>query len=207
VNGASDQFFAGSGLPKYEDRSVGVGDLCDLGEHTLQRRRRADDLLEHRSAVDVFAQGEGFVAHAIFGALAIVNVGAGDVPAQDLSLLIVDGDVAPEEPAVLPVASPRAQLVLERDPFRQPFLTPGEHLGGIIRVNWSTVVGDHDVLEDESPVLERGTIRKQTRTRRALDDDIHCDRISDVAPLELILAKHDVQTGNPVHSQRRPAFA
>ena len=83
----------------------------------MQCRRGADDLLEHRSAVDVFAQRESFVAHAIFSALAIVDVGAGDVPADDL-ILFTDGDVAPEEPAVLPVAAPRAQLGLERDPLR-----------------------------------------------------------------------------------------
>ena len=157
--------------------------------------------------VDVFPQGESFVAHAIFSAFAIVDVCAGDVPAQDFSLLVADGDIAPEEPAVLPVASPRAQLVLEWDPFRQPFLTPGVHLGRIIRVNRSTVVGDHHILEAESPILERGTVGKQTRTRRALNDDIHRNRIGDVAPLEFVLAKHDVQAGKALGSQSRPAFA
>ena len=71
----------------------------------------------------------------------------------------------------------------------------------------STVVGDHHIIEFESPILERGTVGKQTRTRSALNDDIHRNRIGDVAPLELVLAKHDVQTGNPVDFQRRPAFA
>jgi hypothetical protein len=74
-------------------------------------------------------------------------------------------------------------------------------------VDRSTVVGDHHIIEFESPILERGTVGKQTRTGRALNDDIHRNRIGDVAPLELVLAKHDVQTGNPVDFQRRPAFA
>jgi hypothetical protein len=38
-----------------------------------------------------------------------------------------------------------------------------------------------------------------------LNDDIHRDRIGDVAPLELVLAKHDVQAGNPVDSRSRRA--
>jgi len=102
--------------------------------------------------------------------------------------------------------SPRAQLVLECDPFRQSFLTLGVHLGRIIRVDRSAVVGDHHIFELESPILECGTIGKQTRTDRALNDDIHRNRIGDVPPLELVLAKYDVQTGNPVDFQGRRAF-
>jgi hypothetical protein len=206
VNGAGDKLFTGSGLAEYEDGGVGVRDLGNLGENTLQGGGGPNDLLEHRSVVDVFAQGEGFVAHAIFGALAIVDVGAGDVPAHDLSLLVADGDVAPEEPAVIPVLSSRAQLVLERDSFRQSFLTLGVHLGGVIRVDGSAVVGHHDIFEFESPILERGTVGKQARTGRALNDDIHRNRIGDMAPFQLVLAKDNVQAGDAIDSQSRPAF-
>ena len=67
----------------------------------------------------------------------------------------------------------------------------------------STVVGDRHIIEAESPILERGTVRKQARTHRVLNDDIHRNRVGDVAPFELVLAKHDVQA---VDSQSRPRF-
>ena len=63
-----------------------------------------------------------------------------------------------------------------------------------------------NAVQIQSPKVERGTVGEQTRARRALNDDIHRDRIGDVAPLELVLAKDDVQARNAFDYQIRPAF-
>ena len=67
--------------------SVG-GHFRDLRQHPAQRGGGPDDFLEHRRAIDVFAQRQVFVAHPLFGLLALVNVRARRIPAQDLSLFV-----------------------------------------------------------------------------------------------------------------------
>src|SRR5262249_10687292 len=58
VNGAGDELLAGSRLTRDEDGRSGGSDLGHLQENDLQCPRRADDFLEHRSAVDLVAQRE-----------------------------------------------------------------------------------------------------------------------------------------------------
>src|SRR3989441_8516338 len=76
VDRARDQLLAGASLAEDEDGGICWGDLRDLCEHLAQRRRGADDLFEHRGAVDVFAQRAILALRALFGSLAIIDVGA-----------------------------------------------------------------------------------------------------------------------------------
>ena len=56
--------------------------LDDAREHRRQRWRGANNLLEHRGFVDFFAQGDVFLLEPLLGALAIVDIGTGDIPAR-----------------------------------------------------------------------------------------------------------------------------
>jgi len=85
-----------------------------------------DDLFEHRGAVDVFAQREILALRALFGSLAIIDVGARRVPAQRLTVLIPHRVVLYEEPPVLAIMAPSALLELEGHATREgvPALLP-----------------------------------------------------------------------------------
>ena len=64
---ACDQLLAGAGLAEDEDGGICGGDPRDLREHLAERRRGADDLFEHGGAVDIFAQRQILITHALFG--------------------------------------------------------------------------------------------------------------------------------------------
>src|SRR5882672_1551093 len=114
VDRARDQLLAGAGLAEDEDGGICWGDLRDLCEHLAERRRGADDLFEHRGAVDILAQRQILVTHALFGPLAIVDVGARCVPAQRLTVLTPYRVVLHEKPSVLAIVPPSTLLKLER---------------------------------------------------------------------------------------------
>src|SRR5206468_747243 len=57
VNGARDEFLAGTGLPGDQNSGVAAGHFGDSREQRVQRGRSADDLLEHRRLVDLLPEG------------------------------------------------------------------------------------------------------------------------------------------------------
>src|SRR5262249_54774946 len=72
----------------------------------------AHDLFEHRRLVHLLAEREVLVAHALLGALAIVDVDARREPASDAALGVAQRRVAREDPPILSVCSPQAKLEL-----------------------------------------------------------------------------------------------
>jgi hypothetical protein len=79
-----------------------------------KRRRRPDDLLEHRRTVDLFAQRDVLVANSIFGTFAIVDVGGRGIPPHNAAVVIAQGPISDQEPAILAVVAPGSLFVLER---------------------------------------------------------------------------------------------
>ena len=88
MNGPRHQFFARPGFPQDEHGGIRPGHFLHVRQHPPERGGGPDDFLEHRGASDVFAQRQVFVAHPLFGLLALVNVRARRIPAQDLSLVV-----------------------------------------------------------------------------------------------------------------------
>jgi hypothetical protein len=86
-----------------------------LAQHFAQGFRRADDILKHRVAVDLFSQRQIFVPCAFLGPDTVFYVGSRCVPANHLTLLISEWVVTSEEPAILAVVSTRSMLNLEWD--------------------------------------------------------------------------------------------
>src|SRR6266853_1669001 len=159
VDRARDQLLAGAGLAEDEDGGICWGDLRDLCEHLAERRRGADDLFEHRGAVDIFAQREILITHALFGPLAIIDVGARRVPAQRLTVLIPHRVVLHEEPPVLAIVTPSALLEVEGHATREgvPALLPQARY--VFRMKNARAEIDRGHLRDrESGVLEQGPV-------------------------------------------------
>ncbi len=167
---ARDQLLACAGLAEDEDGGICRGDLRDLCEHLAERRRGADDLFEHRGAVDIFAQREILITHALFGPLAIIDVGARRVPAQRLTVLIPYRVVLHEEPPVLAIVAPSALLEVEGHATREgvPALLPqARH---VFRMkNARAEIGRGHLRDRESGVLEQGPVAVERLPIRTQD--------------------------------------
>src|SRR5260370_18387466 len=113
VNRSRDELLSRAGLAADEHRRIAGGDLARAREHRRQRWRRADNLLEHRRPVDLLSQGDVFLLQSLLGGLAIVDIGAADIPADDLSLVIANRVGTNQKPpvAALPLPSPQLHLV------------------------------------------------------------------------------------------------
>ena len=67
MNRSRDEFLPRAGLAGDEHRRIAAGDLAHARESRHQRRRGANDFLEHRRFVDLFSQGDVFLLEPILG--------------------------------------------------------------------------------------------------------------------------------------------
>src|SRR5260370_42359692 len=104
VNRSCDELLSRAGLAADEHRRIAAGDLARAREHPRQRRRGADNLLEHRRSVDFLSQGDVFLLESLLGGLAIVYIGTPDIPAADLTLVIANRVGTSQKPAVTSIA-------------------------------------------------------------------------------------------------------
>src|SRR3984893_9846998 len=111
----------------------------DTAALLILRRDEADRKAPQfvRASIDHFFQLNGVVTNRLFQQLAVVNIGAGAIPLNDLSLGISNRKSARPEPTVGAIF--RAQTIL-------PFVTP-PHFNGVYpnRLTALNVVGVHIV--------------------------------------------------------------
>src|SRR6266853_5440960 len=119
VNRPRDEFLSRAGLAGDEHRRIAASDLAHAREHRRQRWRGADNLLEHRRFVDFLSQGDVFLLESLFGGLAIVDIGTGDIPADGLAPLIANRVGTSQKPAVTSIALSQPQLQLVGQPCRE----------------------------------------------------------------------------------------
>src|SRR5258708_38938352 len=119
VNRSRYEFLPCAGLAGDEHRRVAASDLAHARKSRHQRWRGADNLLEHRRFVDFLSQGDVFLLESLLGGLAIVDIGTGDIPAGDLSLVIANWVGTSQKPAVTSIALAQPQLQLVGRPCRE----------------------------------------------------------------------------------------
>src|ERR1700726_1259768 len=112
VDHAGKKLFASSSLAHNKDRRIGWRNLGDAREHSLQGRRSSHDLLEHRDLVDFFAKSDVFLLESLLVSFAVIDIRTGNIPTQDLSLVVAHGVVTSQEPAVTSIALAQPQLHL-----------------------------------------------------------------------------------------------
>src|SRR5260370_38341113 len=88
VNRSCDELLSRAGLAADEHRRIAAGDLARAREHPRQRRRGADNLLEHRRSVDFLSQGDVFLLESLPGGLAIADFGPPAIPAEALTWVL-----------------------------------------------------------------------------------------------------------------------
>src|SRR5713101_5822451 len=113
MNGPSNQLFAGSCFAQNENGGIRRCDLRDFRQHPPKGFGGPHDLLEHRGAIDLFAQREILASDPVFGLLAVFDVGPRRIPANSLSLLVPQRVVADKKPAILPVPPSYSLLIFK----------------------------------------------------------------------------------------------
>src|SRR5258708_454411 len=108
MNSARNQFFAGAGFAGDQHRRIAGGDLRHVRQDGGQRWRAADNLFEPRGLVDCLPPRNVFLLQLILVSLAIFDVGACDVPPNDLSLVVSKRVVTNQKPAIRSVAATQA---------------------------------------------------------------------------------------------------
>src|SRR5258708_21017760 len=122
VYGASNQFFSGAGFAGDQHRGIGGGHFHNAGEHALQGWRRSNHLRKHERLIDLLPQRKVFVAHPLLGLLAILDIGPGRVPANNVPVVVAKGIEADKKPAIVTVFSKRPLLKFKRLTARQPLM-------------------------------------------------------------------------------------
>jgi hypothetical protein len=112
MNRSRDEFLPCAGLAGDEHRRLADSDLARTRERRHQRWRGANDLLEHRGFVDFLTQGDIFLPESLLSGLAIVDIGTGYIPADDLPFVIANRVGTSQEPAVTSIAPAQPQLQL-----------------------------------------------------------------------------------------------
>src|ERR1700743_996340 len=100
---ARNQFFSRARFTKNKYGRICWRYLVNLRQHPTQRARRPNNLLGHRSPIDLLTQSERLVSDSLFSLLAIINVGGCHEPLGDLTLFIKQWLIPKQEPAKLPV--------------------------------------------------------------------------------------------------------
>src|SRR5260221_2139743 len=110
MNGPGDELFSGAGFAGDQHLRLAAGDRRHLRQDGHQRGRAADNLLEHRGLVDLLSKRDVFLLQFLLVSLAILDVGACDVPSNDLSLIVSERVVTKQEPAIRSVGATHALL-------------------------------------------------------------------------------------------------
>src|SRR6202158_2987013 len=112
MNGPRDELLAGAGFAGDQNRRIAAGDLRHLRQDGGQRGRAADNLFEHRGLVDFFSKRHVFLMQPLFGPLAIVDIGTGDIPADDLALVVAHRVVTSQKPTIVSITLANQHLNL-----------------------------------------------------------------------------------------------
>ncbi len=113
MNGACDQFLAGTRFAEDQHRGIGGSHARHGREYRLQRWRGSHNLLEHQPLVDLFAQSEILFPNTLLRLLLIFDLSGRGIPTLDVSLLIEQRIHAQEQPAIQAIPTPHSRLHFE----------------------------------------------------------------------------------------------
>src|ERR1700677_756027 len=155
VYGASNQFFSGTGFARDQHRRIGGSHFHNAGEHGLQGRRRAHNVLKHEYLIDFLPQRKVFVMHPLLGPLAILDIGPSRVPANNVPLVVAKRIEADKKPAIITVFPKLSLLKFKRLTARERLIALLEQPFHILRVEdpCGKVFSLH-VLQSETGVIE-----------------------------------------------------
>src|SRR6266853_7038227 len=112
MDGSRDKLFACSRFTRDQNCRISWRNFGNARENGLQSRGGSDNLLKHRSLINLFTVSGVLLLQFILVSLAILDVGTCDVPPNDLSLVVSERVVTNQKPAICPVALSEPQVPL-----------------------------------------------------------------------------------------------
>src|SRR5579862_4337238 len=159
MNGARHQFLACTSLASNQNSGLGRGNPGNARNHLFQSLRRSDNLLEHRSPIDFFAQQNVLVLKPLLSHLPVVDIGSRPIPTRDAPMLIHHRAKAVLEPTILTVPSSQPHLDLERRSFQEFARNFKNSEVRVLRMNQTTCIGTLlPGFESKTEVLESGVV-------------------------------------------------
>src|SRR6266478_1985576 len=112
MDGSRHKLFSCSRFTRDQNCGIGWRNFGNARENGLQSRGGSDNLLKHRSLINLFTESGVLLLQFILVSLAILDVRTCDVPPNDLSLVVSERVVTNQKPAIRSVAATQALLHL-----------------------------------------------------------------------------------------------
>ncbi len=132
---------------------------------------RADNLFEHRGLVDFLSKRHVLLLELLLVSLAVLNIGRRDVPANDLSLVVLERVVPNQKPAIGSVAATQAHFQLVRGAASQRRVDICLDPVGVVRMHLSPMASLTPLVEADAVVGERHAVRVQPLALGSYDKD------------------------------------
>src|SRR5882724_10429727 len=100
MDGSRHKLFACSRFTRNQNCGIGWRNFGNAREYGLQSRGGSDNLLKHRSFINLFPESGVFPLQSLLRSLAILNVGTCEVPPNELSLAVAERVVTNQKPAI-----------------------------------------------------------------------------------------------------------
>src|SRR5882762_4199309 len=159
MNGPRDEFFAGAGFAGDQNSRIAAGDLRHLQQDGGQRGRAADNLFEHRGLVNFLSKRNVLLLQSLLGSLAILDIGIGDVPPHELSLVVAKRVGTNQEPTIGSVPGPQAHLQLASGAGRQQTINMCLDSVDVLRMNVRSTGSLTPLVESDAEIRERDSVR------------------------------------------------
>src|SRR5262249_25210987 len=156
------------------------------GRGPADRLRRPDDLVEHRDALDLFAERQ-VLSLQLLRPLPILDVGRRGVPPRNPAVFLTKRSVMTQEPAVGSILRAHVGLVLEGLAARKLLASALMFLEVVGMGHRPKEVSSTKLFEGAAEIVERRSIRVEPPAVRAEDDDVLRNGIHEMAKFPFVL--------------------
>src|SRR6266850_2729507 len=162
MDGSRHKLFACSRFTRNQNCGISWRNFGNARENGLQSRGGSDNLLKHRSLINLFTESGVLLLQFILVSLAILDVGTCDVPPNDLSLVVSERVVTNQKPAIRSVAATQALLHLHvSGAAYQRTVKMCLDPVNVVRMNFRLMVSLTPLVEADAVIGERHSIRIQ----------------------------------------------
>src|SRR5258705_2964698 len=163
MDGSRHKLFTCSRFHRDQNCGISWRNFGNARENGLQSRGGPDNLLKHRSLINLFTDSGVRWRHFILVSLAILDVGPCDVPPKDLSLVVSERVVTNQKPTIRSIAATQALLHLQLvgGAAGQRTLKMCLDPVNVVRMNFIFMVSLTPLVEADAVIDERHSIRVQ----------------------------------------------
>src|SRR5260221_7873922 len=163
MDGSRHKLFACSRFTRDQNCGISWRNFGNDRENGLQSRGGSDNLLKHRSLINLFTESGVLLLQFILVSLAILDVGTCDVPPNDLSLVVSERVVTDQHPTIRCIAATQALLHLKLvgGAAGQRTLKMCLDPVNVVRMNFIFMASQTPLVEADAVISERHSVRVQ----------------------------------------------